>query len=99
MLGNLLRSRVRAKALAWLLTHPDERFFVRQLETILAEAKGDLGKRQEAINSLVKPITESLKRYEEHIRVLEQARQKAYGSLEEQVKMLTTTNQQLQQGM
>jgi DNA recombination protein RmuC len=69
----------------------------KTLEVILAEAKGDLGKRQEAITGLVQPIAESLKKYEEHIQAIEQSRQKAYGSLEEQVKMLTSTSQQLQQ--
>jgi DNA recombination protein RmuC len=68
----------------------------KTLDIILAEAKGDLGKRQEAIGGLIQPIAESLKRYEEHVREIEQSRQKAYGSLEEQVKMLTTTSQQLQ---
>jgi DNA recombination protein RmuC len=69
----------------------------KTLEVILAEAKGDLGKRQEAISGLIRPIAESLKKYEEHIQAIEQSRQKAYGSLEEQVKMLTNTSQQLQQ--
>ncbi|MHC4442117.1 MAG: DNA recombination protein RmuC [Planctomycetota bacterium] len=68
----------------------------KTLETVLAEAKGDIGKRQEAINTLVKPLAESLKRYEEQIRLLEQNRQKAYGSLTEQMKTLTDTSQQLQ---
>jgi len=69
----------------------------KTLDLILADARGDLGKRQEAINNLVKPIAESLKRYEDHIRQLEQTRQKAYGSLEEQLKTLTSASQQLQQ--
>ena len=67
------------------------------MEKVLADAKGDLGKRQEAIQGIVKPINETLKRYEEQVQSLEKARQKAYGSLEEQVKILATTNQQLQQ--
>lgn len=69
----------------------------KTLDAMLESAKGDLGKRQEAINGLIQPITESLKKYEEHILAIEQTRQKAYGSLEEQVKMLTSTSQQLQQ--
>jgi DNA recombination protein RmuC len=68
----------------------------RMLDTILAKADSDLGKRQESINTLIKPLSDSLKRYEEQTRLMEQARVKAYGSLEEQVKMLTTTSQQLQ---
>ena len=37
MLGKLFGSKVRANVLGWLLCHPDERFFVRQLESILGE--------------------------------------------------------------
>ena len=62
----------------------------------LAEAKGDLGKRQEAIDGLVKPIGETLKQFEEHVRALESNRMKAYAGLEEQLKNVTLTQQQLQ---
>lgn len=37
MLENLLGSKLRAKALGWLFTHPDERYFVRQLTNLLGE--------------------------------------------------------------
>jgi len=37
MLTNLLRSRLRAKVLGWLFSHPDERYFVRQLTGLLKE--------------------------------------------------------------
>ncbi len=67
----------------------------KTLETALAEAKGDLDKRKEAIDGLVKPLGESLRRYEDGIHALEQTRQKAYGSLEEQLKLLSTTHQEL----
>lgn len=69
----------------------------KTLDVLLADARGDLGKREEAIKGLVGPIAESLQRYETQIQALEQSRQKAYGSLEEQVKLLTSTQQQLQQ--
>jgi DNA recombination protein RmuC len=65
-------------------------------EKILAEAKGDLGKKQEAINGLVRPLSESLKLFEEHVRQLEKSRQTAYTSVEEQLKTLFSTQQQLQ---
>ena len=65
-------------------------------EKILAEAKGDLGKKQEAINGLVRPLSESLKQFEEHVRQLEKSRQAAYTSVEEQLKTLFSTQQQLQ---
>jgi len=68
----------------------------KSLENLLTDAKGDLGKRQQAIDAMVKPLTESLKRYEEHVNALENSRQKAYGTLEEQLRTLTGTHQQLE---
>jgi predicted nucleotidyltransferase len=37
MLETLLGSRLRAKALGWLFSHPDERYFVRQLTALVKE--------------------------------------------------------------
>lgn len=37
MLENILGSKLRAKVLGWLFTHPDERYFVRQLTSLLGE--------------------------------------------------------------
>jgi predicted nucleotidyltransferase len=37
MLETLLGSRLRAKVLGWLFSHPDERYFVRQLTALLKE--------------------------------------------------------------
>ena len=44
MLESLFGSRLRAKALGWLLTHPDERYFVRQLTGILGEDSTNLSR-------------------------------------------------------
>lgn len=66
------------------------------LQAIIAEAKGDIGKKQEAIDGLIKPINETLKRYEEQVKQLEQTRQKAYGGLEEQLKSLNASQLLLQ---
>lgn len=66
-------------------------------DKVLAEAKGDLGKREEAINGLVKPLAESLKTFDEHVRTLENTRQQAYTSLESNLKGLTESQQKLQQ--
>ncbi len=65
-------------------------------DKVLAEAKGDLGKRQEAIDGLVKPLAESLQRFDEHVRGLETTRQEAYTSMEGHIKTLTTTQEQLE---
>ena len=66
------------------------------LNTVLAEARGDLGKRQEAIDGLVRPLAESLKQFGEHVRGLETTRERAYTSLEEQIKGLSAAQGQLQ---
>jgi DNA recombination protein RmuC len=62
-----------------------------------AEAKGDLAQRQQAIDDLVKPLSESLHRYDEQLRQLEQSRQAAYGGLDQHLKLLAETQQRLQQ--
>lgn len=65
-------------------------------DKVLAEAKGDLGKREEAINGLVKPLAESLKTFDDHVRTLENTRQQAYTSLESNLKVLTESQEKLQ---
>jgi len=65
-------------------------------EKLLAEAKGDLGRRQEAITGLVNPLNESLRKFDEHVRGLEKTRQEAYTSLEVHLKGLTQTHEKLQ---
>lgn len=44
MLETLFGSRLRARALAWLFTHPDERFFVRQLTALIGEDSTNLSR-------------------------------------------------------
>ena len=65
-------------------------------DKVLAEAKGDRGKREEAIHGLVKPLAESLKTFDEHVRNLETTRQQAYTSLESNLKGLTESQEKLQ---
>lgn len=65
-------------------------------DKVLSDAKGDLGQRQEAIQGMVKPLSDSLTKYEEHVRTIEKDRQEAYSSLTEQLKGLSSSQQQLQ---
>jgi predicted nuclease with TOPRIM domain len=41
------------------------------LDKVLTDVKGDLGKRQEAIQGVVKPLAESITKFEEHVRAIE----------------------------
>lgn len=67
------------------------------LGRIVAETKGKLGEHKAAIDGLIRPLQEALKRYEEQIQALESKRRQDYGSLEEHLKMLSSASQQLQQ--
>jgi DNA recombination protein RmuC len=66
------------------------------LGTFQETAKGDLEKRQQAIQELVKPVRESLDKVDTKINELEKARAGAYTGLTEQVKSLMDTQKQLQ---
>jgi DNA recombination protein RmuC len=65
-------------------------------DKVLAETKGDFGRNQEAIQGVLKPLGDSLKQFEDHVRSIEKSRQEAYAGLTEQLKALLTTHQQLQ---
>lgn len=66
-------------------------------ETLQAKAEGELSQRQQAIDGLVKPLHDSLQRYDEQMRLLEQSRQSAYGGLDQHLKSLAESHQRLQQ--
>jgi DNA recombination protein RmuC len=68
-----------------------------QFETLQAQAKGDLETRQKAIDGLVSPLKDSLGRYEQQILEMEKTRQKAYGTLDEQLRTLAQANQRLEE--
>ncbi len=55
-----------------------------------------LAHRHQALDSLVRPLQDSLERYEEHLRSVELARQGAYSGLEEQLRALATNSERLQ---
>jgi DNA recombination protein RmuC len=65
-------------------------------ETLQKQSEGDLEKRQQAVEALVKPLREALARYEQQILEMERTRQSAYGALDEQLRTLAAVNQQLQ---
>jgi len=80
--------------------------------SLVEEAKAQLGDTFKALSSdalrenaqtfvdrakeAMAPLGDALKRYEDHIREIETARQQAYGSLGEQLKSLLASEQQLQ---
>ncbi len=74
--------------------------FLTLADTRLKEAqeasRGDLAQRQQAIDALLVPLRETLGQYQEGLRQVESARQRAYVSLSEQVKQLGSGQERLQ---
>lgn len=65
------------------------------LEKHQEQARGDLDKRQTAIQEMVKPLRETLDAFDSKVRDLEKARVGAYESLQQQCKTLIDSQGQL----
>lgn len=66
------------------------------LETVRVEMTGDMAQRQTAVESVVKPVAESLVKLEAQIHELESARQRAFGGIEQQLQSLAQRELELQ---
>lgn len=66
------------------------------LGKIVADTKGKLGEHQAAMDGTIKPLQEMLKRYEEQLRDIEANRHRSFGSLNEQLRSLSTMHEKLQ---
>ncbi len=66
-----------------------------QLEKFQDSARGDLEKRQTAIDELVKPVKESLGKVDAKLQEIEKSRIDAYSGLVEQVKSLSESQKDL----
>ncbi|MCH2204164.1 MAG: DNA recombination protein RmuC [Fuerstiella sp.] len=87
------------KALASDALNTNNEMFLKlakeKLEGFQKEAKGDLEKRQTAIDNLVKPMEKSLKDVDTKLKALETVRLKAYTTLEGEIKSLGQTHKEL----
>lgn len=60
------------------------------LETEQEKAKSELTQRKQSIDELVKPLADSLKSYEEHLRKLEESHQERDVAINERIQQLLT---------
>lgn len=68
-----------------------------KLEKFQESAKHDLQVRQKAIDDTVKPVKESLDKFDQKMHELEKQRAMAYTAMSEQIKSLSGSQDQLQQ--
>ncbi len=66
-----------------------------QLRAVQTEAKGDLDKRQQAVEQLVGPLREQLLKVDSQLVRLDQERRESRGRLEAQLRTLTETGDRL----
>src|SRR6266700_2462889 len=73
--------------------------FLEQAKSALgkfqSDAQGDLDLRKQAVEHLVAPIHEKLGKFDQQVRLLEEARNTAYGELKNQVASLKDTQENL----
>jgi DNA recombination protein RmuC len=62
----------------------------------LTLAQEAIGRRQDAIDAVIRPLSETLARYDQEIQALEAKRERAYGSLLQQVETLSRSSTDLQ---
>ena len=67
------------------------------LETQVTDAKGDLEKRQQAIDALVKPLTDSLEKFDGKVHELEKVRLQQHGQINQYILGIQQTTEKLQQ--
>jgi DNA recombination protein RmuC len=66
-----------------------------QLQTAQVQSKGDLERRQQAVEQLVAPLKEQLGRVDSQLVKLDQERRESRGRLEQQLKSLSETGEKL----
>ncbi len=66
-----------------------------QLQAVQAEAKGDLEKRQHAVEQLVAPLKDQLSRVDAQLLALDRDRRESRGRLEAQLRTLNETGERL----
>jgi DNA recombination protein RmuC len=66
-----------------------------QLKAVQVEAKGDLDKRQQAVEQLVAPLRDQLGRVDAQLLKLDQERRESRGRLEAQLRTLSETGEKL----
>ncbi len=68
----------------------------KSMDVLLKGAQNEIGEKANEIRSIVSPLEKTLERYEQQIGELEKTRATAYGSLDNQIKSLISSQQLLE---
>ncbi len=68
----------------------------QSLRAVLIEAKGDVEKKQQAIDNLIQPVKDLLEKHRVAVTDIEKKRDVAYRGLEEQIKSIANSHEKLQ---
>jgi len=60
-------------------------------------AKNDFETREKAVKDFIRPVSDAIEKYDQQVRSMEKAREKAYGELSQQMVSLSQTQNALQQ--
>ena len=66
-----------------------------KLKQFNIEAQGDLEKKEQAIEHIIKPIKQALEKTEKQLHAIERERKEAYGSISKHLESMTQTQQML----
>jgi len=87
-------------AMANQALHQNNEAFLRlaqeQLKAFQVQASAELTQKEKSFEGLVKPIRETLEKTEAQIRAMEQARESAFGSLTQHLRIMAEGQQRLQ---
>jgi DNA recombination protein RmuC len=67
------------------------------LSRFVDQTRSDMDQRARAVDNMLKPLRETLERYEQNTQSLERARQSAYGELRQQIHSLAATQDRVHQ--
>lgn len=67
------------------------------LETLLSDAKGEIGKQQESIKGTVTPLSEALAAYDRKMQEFESKRSQSFGELAEKINQMREIERELKQ--
>ena len=95
--SDVLEAEVKARMLLQSQQHLEEKFRLLASEALQNNSQLFLDRSRDQMQSLVEPVNQTLKRFEEQVREIEKTRVGAYSEITAQVKVLTELQERVRQ--